>query len=92
MVVVTSRAQLTGLVAAEGAYALTLGLLTEAEARELLALRLGAAQLAAEPEAAAELIGLCARLPGPGHSRGPRAGRPRAWPWRARCGTEGCPA
>ena len=63
MVVVTSRAQLTGLVAAEGAYALTLGLLTEAEARELLALRLGAAQLAAEPEAAAELIGLCARLP-----------------------------
>ncbi len=63
MVVVTSRTQLTGLVAAEGAYALTLGLLTEAEARELLALRLGAAQLAAEPEAAAELIGLCARLP-----------------------------
>jgi transcriptional regulator with XRE-family HTH domain/tetratricopeptide (TPR) repeat protein len=63
MALVTSRGRLTGLVAAEGAYALTLGLLSEAEARELLALRLGAAQLDAEPEAAAELIVLCARLP-----------------------------
>ena len=42
LVVVTSRNQLTGLVAAEGAHPLTLDLLTAAEARELLARRLGA--------------------------------------------------
>jgi DNA-binding SARP family transcriptional activator len=63
LVVVTSRSQLAGLVVAEGAYPLTLDMLTEAEARELLALRLGAERLSAEPRAAAELIGLCARLP-----------------------------
>ena len=38
---VTSRSQLTGLVAAEGAQLLTLDLLTGDEARELLAARLG---------------------------------------------------
>jgi DNA-binding SARP family transcriptional activator/tetratricopeptide (TPR) repeat protein len=63
LVLVTSRSQLTGLVAAEGARILSLGLLTEAEARELLARRLGAARLAAESSVTAELIGLCARLP-----------------------------
>jgi tetratricopeptide (TPR) repeat protein len=63
LVVVTSRSQLAGLVAAEGACSLTLGLLAEAEAHELLARRLGPARLAAEPGAVAELIGLCARLP-----------------------------
>jgi tetratricopeptide (TPR) repeat protein/transcriptional regulator with XRE-family HTH domain len=63
LVVVTSRSQLSGLVAAEGAQSLTLDVLTEAEARELLAGRLGAARLAAEPGAANELIALCARLP-----------------------------
>ena len=63
LVVVTSRSQLAGLVAAEGAHQLALDLLTEAEARELMALRLGAERLGAEPGAAAELIGLCARLP-----------------------------
>jgi tetratricopeptide (TPR) repeat protein/transcriptional regulator with XRE-family HTH domain len=60
---VTSRSQLAGLAAAEGAHQLTLDLLTEAEASELLTLRLGGAWLAAEPDAAAELIRLCARLP-----------------------------
>jgi DNA-binding SARP family transcriptional activator/Tfp pilus assembly protein PilF len=63
LVLVTSRSRLTGLVAADGAQRLTLGLLTQNEARQLLALRLGAARLRAEPDAAAELIGLCARLP-----------------------------
>jgi tetratricopeptide (TPR) repeat protein len=62
LVVITSRSQLVG-VAAEGAHTLTLDLLTEAEARELLDLRLGAARAGVEPEAAAELIRLCARLP-----------------------------
>jgi hypothetical protein len=63
VVVVTSRNQLTGLVVAEGAYPLSLDLLTEANAAELLARRLGPARLSAEPEAARELIGLCAGLP-----------------------------
>ncbi len=63
LAVVTSRRQLTGLVTAEGAHALMLDLLTEAEARELLALRLGPVRLDAEPAAVAELIGLCAGLP-----------------------------
>jgi tetratricopeptide (TPR) repeat protein len=63
LAVVTSRCQLTGLVTADGAHALMLDLLTEAEARELLAQRLGTARLDAEPAAVAELIGLCARLP-----------------------------
>ena len=63
LVVVTSRGQLTGLAAVEGARLLTLGLLTEQEARELLAGRLGAGRVAAKPEATGELIRLCARLP-----------------------------
>jgi tetratricopeptide (TPR) repeat protein/transcriptional regulator with XRE-family HTH domain len=62
-VVVTSRSQLTGLVAVEGAHALTLDLLTDAEARTLLTARLGAARVDAEFGAAAELARLCARLP-----------------------------
>lgn len=63
LVVITSRSQLAGLAAVEGAQLLPLGLLTEQEARELLAGRLGARRVEAEPEAVAELIGLCARLP-----------------------------
>lgn len=63
MVVVTSRNQLVGLIAADGAHTLTLNLLTEAEAYELLVRRLGVGRLAAEPQATAELIRLCARLP-----------------------------
>jgi len=63
LVLVTSRSQLTGLAAAEGASPLALDLLTGDEARELLAARLGPGRLAAEPAATDELIGLCARLP-----------------------------
>jgi DNA-binding SARP family transcriptional activator/tetratricopeptide (TPR) repeat protein len=63
LVLVTSRSQLTGLVAAEGAYLLTLDVLTGAEARELLGRRLGPERLSADPAAAGELIELCARLP-----------------------------
>jgi tetratricopeptide (TPR) repeat protein/transcriptional regulator with XRE-family HTH domain len=63
LVVVTSRIQLTGLAAIEGARQLTLDVLSEAEAREFLRLRLGAARLDAEPGAAGELIRLCGRLP-----------------------------
>jgi DNA-binding SARP family transcriptional activator/Tfp pilus assembly protein PilF len=63
LVVVTSRSRLTGLVASEGAHSITLDLLTDAEARELLARRLGAKRLADEPAAVANLIKMCARLP-----------------------------
>jgi tetratricopeptide (TPR) repeat protein len=63
LVVITSRSQLTGLAATEGAHQLALDMLTGAEARELLTARLGAARLGAEPDAAAELTGLCGRLP-----------------------------
>jgi DNA-binding SARP family transcriptional activator/Tfp pilus assembly protein PilF len=63
VVVVTSRCQLTGLVATEGAQPLALDLLTEADARELLARRLGEERIAAEPDAVTELTWRCARLP-----------------------------
>jgi DNA-binding SARP family transcriptional activator len=63
LVVVTSRNQLTGLVANEGANPLTLDLFTSAEAQDLLMDRLGPARIAAEPEAAAGLVARCARLP-----------------------------
>ena len=63
LTVVTSRSQLAGLVATEGARPLSLDVLSEEEARELLIRRLGGEQIAAAPAAAEELIRLCARLP-----------------------------
>ena len=63
LVVVTSRNEMTGLVAAEGAVPLTLDVLSYAEAREMLVRRLGQDRAAAEPEAADEIISSCARLP-----------------------------
>jgi DNA-binding SARP family transcriptional activator/tetratricopeptide (TPR) repeat protein len=62
MVLVTSRCQLAGLAAREGAHLIGLDLLAEEEARELLTARLGAA-LAAEPQVVTDLIALCGRLP-----------------------------
>ena len=63
MALVTSRNQLTGLIAAEGARPLGLDLLTVAEAYELLARRLGTHRVAAERQTAEEIIASCARLP-----------------------------
>jgi tetratricopeptide (TPR) repeat protein/transcriptional regulator with XRE-family HTH domain len=63
LVLITSRDQLTGLAAADDAHLLTLDVLTEEEAREMLESRLGQGRVAAEPAAVAELTGLCARLP-----------------------------
>ncbi|MFI6924621.1 AfsR/SARP family transcriptional regulator [Nonomuraea spiralis] len=63
LVLVTSRDQLSGLIAAEGAHPLRLDLLSVPEARELLARRLGGERVAAEPDATAEIIARCARLP-----------------------------
>src|ERR1700678_532831 len=58
LVLVTSRARLAGLAVGEGAHMLTLDVLTEGEARQLLADRLGPGRVAAEPAAVGELIGL----------------------------------
>jgi len=63
MVVITSRSQLAGLVATEGARPLPLDVLSLTEATELLAARLGEERIAAEPAAAAELIRQSAGLP-----------------------------
>ena len=63
LVLVTSRHQLGGLVAAEGAHPIALGLLSTVEARELLARRIGEERVAAEPEAVDEIVVACARLP-----------------------------
>ncbi|WP_328678464.1 tetratricopeptide repeat protein [Streptomyces sp. NBC_00322] len=63
LAVVTSRNRLAGLVAAEGAHPIALDLLSPAEARGLLAHRLGAHRVAAEPDAVEEIITRCARLP-----------------------------
>jgi DNA-binding SARP family transcriptional activator len=63
VVVVTSRHQLTPLVAVEGAHPLVVGLLPVGEARDLLARRLGGGRVAAEPAAVEAIIAGCARLP-----------------------------
>lgn len=63
LVVVTSRNRLTGLAAAESAHLLMLGVLSDAESRELLARNLGSVRVMAEPAAVSELIAWCARLP-----------------------------
>ena len=63
VVVVTSRSQLAGLAATEGARLVNLNMLTGDEAAELLARRLGLDRVSAEPEAAGELAGLCGGLP-----------------------------
>jgi DNA-binding SARP family transcriptional activator/tetratricopeptide (TPR) repeat protein len=63
LAIVTSRDGLGGLVAAEGAHPLPLEVCTAAEARDLLAGRLGADRMAGEPGAVADIITGCARLP-----------------------------
>jgi tetratricopeptide (TPR) repeat protein len=60
--VVTSRNQLTGLLAAEGAHPVTLDVLGEQEARELLSRRIGA-EAGAEAGAVRDIVAACARLP-----------------------------
>jgi tetratricopeptide (TPR) repeat protein len=63
LAVVTSRRQLTGLAAVQGARLLNLDVLSDSESMELLAARLGSDRVAAEPAAAAQITALCARLP-----------------------------
>jgi tetratricopeptide (TPR) repeat protein len=61
-VVVTSRNRLTSLIAG-GAHPLTVDLLTVTDAYQMLARRVGADRVAAQPQAAQQIIDRCARLP-----------------------------
>jgi DNA-binding SARP family transcriptional activator/tetratricopeptide (TPR) repeat protein len=63
LVLITSRSQLTGLVAADGAHPVNLDLLDPDEARQLLAHQLGRERTKAEPDAVDEIVDYCARLP-----------------------------
>ncbi|MFL6123500.1 AfsR/SARP family transcriptional regulator [Actinophytocola sp.] len=61
--IITSRNRLSSLATQEGAHVVTLKPFTTADATELLSQRLGPGRLAVEPDAVADLIKLCARLP-----------------------------
>ncbi|MEU4250229.1 tetratricopeptide repeat protein [Amycolatopsis sp. NPDC026612] len=63
LVMVTSRTQLTGVVATHEARLLPLDLFTASEARQFLAHRLGSERALAESDAVDDLIALSARLP-----------------------------
>ena len=62
LVIATSRRRITSLGGPGGAHPLHLGLLSDAEARELLTTRLGA-EATADPAAVDEIIARCGRLP-----------------------------
>lgn len=63
LALVTSRNQLTGLVAELGADSIMLDLLSPADAEALLSKRIGPDRVATEPAAAATLAGRCNYLP-----------------------------
>lgn len=63
LTVVTSRNQLSGLVAVEGATAINLDVWHQDEALAALAARIGQERCRREPGAAAELVALCGLLP-----------------------------
>jgi tetratricopeptide (TPR) repeat protein len=63
LAVVTSRHQLAGLIAGEGARPVPLHPLIPAEAQDLVVRRIGADRAANEPEAVAEIVKRCAGLP-----------------------------
>ncbi|CAM5719067.1 Tetratricopeptide repeat protein OS=Streptomyces alboniger OX=132473 GN=CP975_01055 PE=3 SV=1 [Streptomyces alboniger] len=63
LTLITSRNQLPGLIATDGAKPLTLPLPSQTEAHQALEQRLGPERLAAEPTATADIIRLCGRLP-----------------------------
>ncbi|MGH3737644.1 MAG: NB-ARC domain-containing protein [Micromonosporaceae bacterium] len=63
LVLVTSRGQLRGLSAREGAVPVPLDDLSDADARRILAGAVGTERIAAEPGIVGELIGLCGGMP-----------------------------
>jgi DNA-binding SARP family transcriptional activator len=78
LVVVTSRNEMSGLVAAEGAKPVSLDVLSDDEAYEMLNRRLGHERVQADQEAATQIIEACARLPlALGIAVGRAAGRPK---------------
>jgi DNA-binding SARP family transcriptional activator/tetratricopeptide (TPR) repeat protein len=62
-VLVTSRTRLSGLVTGHGAHHFALDVLTDDEAHDLLAARLGLKRIRAEPGSVVELIRLCGGFP-----------------------------
>ncbi|MBO1417493.1 BTAD domain-containing putative transcriptional regulator [Streptomyces sp. FH025] len=62
-VVITSRSQLAGLVASDGARQLGLDVLDPDDARQLLGSTIGESRVAAEEEAARRLVRVCGGLP-----------------------------
>jgi tetratricopeptide (TPR) repeat protein/transcriptional regulator with XRE-family HTH domain len=62
-VLITSRNQLTSLVATDGAYPIVVDLMSTEEAEEMLGRRLGPDRIAGEPATVAEIVTRCARLP-----------------------------
>jgi tetratricopeptide (TPR) repeat protein len=63
VVVISSRNELTGLVAIEGAQPVRLALLGRSESRQLIRGHLGIGPVTQQADAVAELIELCGRLP-----------------------------
>lgn len=63
LVLITSRNRLSSLITRHGARRLTLGLLTEAEALDLLRKVVGRERIDAEPQEATKLAQLCGYLP-----------------------------
>lgn len=63
LVVITSRADLGGLVAREGARHLTLRPMPYGDSMELLSRLVGGSRIAAEPAAAEQLTGICGGIP-----------------------------
>lgn len=63
VVVITSRNRMDSLFVRDGAHRIALGVLSDADSFALLAERVDRARVEAEPEAAAELAGLCVHLP-----------------------------
>ncbi|MGO1056135.1 BTAD domain-containing putative transcriptional regulator [Crossiella sp. CA198] len=63
LAIITSRGNLSGLVAGTGAHTVPLELLSDTEATSFLSRRLGEPRVAAEPEAVRQIVRTCARLP-----------------------------
>lgn len=63
VVLITSRNQLTGLITSHSAQPVSVDVLDEAQARDLLACRLGVRRLAREPDAVRRLVAACGGLP-----------------------------